>query len=93
MEKLSTEEIQNQLKEVNHWVFEQDKITRKIEFKDFKDAFATMTRIAFEAEKQVHHPEWKNTYNELEISLRSHDADGLTQKDFDLAQAIDKIID
>jgi 4a-hydroxytetrahydrobiopterin dehydratase len=51
-----------------------------------------MTRIAFECEKMDHHPTWTNTYNELEITLNTHDANGVTEKDFDLAAAIDDIL-
>jgi len=52
-----------------------------------------MTRIAFEAEAQQHHPNWANVYNELEISLSTHDADGVTEKDFKLAKAIEEIVE
>ena len=52
-----------------------------------------MTRIAFEAELQHHHPDWTNVYNKLEISLSTHDAGGVTDKDFTLAKTIDKIIE
>ena len=52
-----------------------------------------MTRIAFEAEKLQHHPDWSNVYNSLEIYLYTHDADGVTEKDFELAEIIDAIIE
>ena len=63
-----------------------------IEFEDFKEAFSAMTRIAFEAEKLQHHPEWSNIYNSLEIFLFTHDAEGVTEKDFELAKTIDNLI-
>ena len=51
-----------------------------------------MTRIAFEAEEQNHHPDWSNVYNELSITLNTHDAGGVTEKDFKLAQSIEEIL-
>ena len=59
---------------------------------DFKDAFSVMTRIAFEAEKLNHHPDWSNVYKTLNITLSTHDAGGLTQKDFELAKIIDALV-
>ena len=52
-----------------------------------------MTRIAFEAEAQQHHPEWTNVYNELSITLSTHDAGGVTEKDIEMAKTIEDIID
>ncbi len=52
-----------------------------------------MSRIAFECEAQNHHPDWSNVYNVLRISLSTHDAGGVTQKDFDLAEAIEAIVE
>ncbi len=76
-----------------HWKEENDKLQRSLEFKDFSEAFAFMTRVALEAEKMNHHPEWKNVYNRVEISLSTHD-DGnkVTEKDRKLAARIDKIL-
>jgi len=51
-----------------------------------------MTRIAFEAERMQHHPDWTNVYNTLAIALSTHDADGVTEKDFELAKIIDKLV-
>lgn len=52
-----------------------------------------MTRIAFECEAQNHHPDWQNVYNTLSIRLNTHDADGVTEKDFKLAKSIEEIIE
>ena len=93
MKKLSASEIQEQLKDINGWIFEENAIHTTFEFADFKDAFSVMTRIAFEAEVQQHHPDWSNVYNKLQISLSTHDAGGVTDKDFKLAKSIEKIID
>lgn len=65
-------------------------IRRAFKFADFNAAFGFMTRVALAAEKADHHPEWSNVYNRVEITLTTHDAGGLTVKDFDLAAAIDK---
>ena len=59
------------------------------EFKDFKRAFSWMTSIAFEAENQNHHPEWKNIYNKVEVTLTTHDTGMLSEKDVCLAKVMD----
>jgi 4a-hydroxytetrahydrobiopterin dehydratase len=92
MNKLDENTINERLEKLEGWEYEDNAIHTSLEFEDFKEAFATMTRIAFEAENQQHHPEWTNTYNELVIALSTHDAGGVTEKDFKLAHAIEKII-
>lgn len=92
MSKLSESQIKEQLKNIEDWEYSDNAIHTTIEFSDFKDCFTVMTRIAFEAEKLNHHPDWSNVYNKLSISLSSHEAGGLTEKDFQLAQIIDGII-
>ncbi len=64
-------------------------IRRSIRFTDFAEAFGFMTRVAILAEKADHHPEWFNVYNRVDILLTTHDAGGLSQRDLDLAKAID----
>jgi 4a-hydroxytetrahydrobiopterin dehydratase len=72
------------------WKEEKNKLHKEFKFKDFSEAFAFMTRVALIAEKMDHHPEWKNTYNTLEIWLNTHSAgDIVTEKDHKLAKAID----
>jgi 4a-hydroxytetrahydrobiopterin dehydratase len=74
------------------WKEEKNKLYRKFQFKDFSEAFAFMTRVALEAEKMDHHPEWKNVYNTVEIWLSTHDAgDIVTDKDKKLAKKIDSL--
>ncbi len=92
MKALSKKAIEEKLKEFEGWDFEMDALHTIFEFEDFKEAFSAMTRIAFEAEKLGHHPEWTNVYNTLEIFLSTHDADGVTEKDFELAKIIDELI-
>lgn len=74
------------------WTEENNQLTKSFEFGDFTEAFAFMTRVAFVAEKLGHHPDWSNSYNKVSISLTSHDQGHVvTQKDWDLAQAIDQL--
>lgn len=74
------------------WNEENNKLYRKFGFKNFSEAFAFMTRVALEAEKMDHHPEWKNVYNTVEIWLSTHDAgDIITDKDRKLAKKIDSL--
>jgi 4a-hydroxytetrahydrobiopterin dehydratase len=73
------------------WTREEkrDAITREFVFPDFNRAFAFMTQVALAAEKADHHPEWSNVYNKVRVTLSTHDAGGVTQKDLDLARFID----
>lgn len=92
MKALSKKQIEEKLKEFEGWDYEMDALHTVFEFEDFKEAFSAMTRISFEAEKMGHHPEWTNVYNTLEIFLSTHDAEGVTEKDFELAKIIDDLI-
>lgn len=74
------------------WKEENNQLKKTFQFKNFTEAFAFMTRVAFIAEKMNHHPDWKNVYNRVEISLSTHDAgDIVTERDRKLAEAIDKL--
>ena len=68
-----------------------DAITRDFRFRDFAEAWAFLSRVALLAEKQDHHPDWRNVYNRVTITLSTHDAGGLTGRDVTLARAIDAI--
>ena len=92
MKKMNTTEIEKALKTLSGWSLKDDMIVKSFTFEDFTEAFSKMTHIAFECEKQNHHPNWENVYNSLTIKLSTHDADGVTQKDIDLATSIEKII-
>ena len=67
-------------------------IERRFTFADFSEAFAFMTRVALLAESQDHHPEWSNVYNRVEITLTTHDAEGLSQRDVAMAKVIDALL-
>ena len=75
------------------WEEKNDTLYRKFEFKNFSEAFAFMTRVALEAEKMDHHPDWSNVYTTVEISLSTHSAgDVVTEKDRKLAKKIDGLL-
>jgi len=92
MTTLKENDIENKLEKLEGWTYNENAIHTTLEFDNFKDAFSAMTRIAFEAEAQQHHPNWFNVYNTLEISLSTHDAGGVTEKDFKLAHTIETIV-
>lgn len=77
---------------LNGWraVEGRDAITKEFRFKDFNAAFGFMARVALNAEKQDHHPEWTNVYNRVEVTLATHDAGGVTDKDVALAHFMDQ---
>ena len=88
VERLSDAEIANRLEKLDGWSRDGDTIERTLEFDGFTDAIAFINRIAEHAEKADHHPELFNVYNRVDLTLTTHDADGLTAKDFDLAEKI-----
>jgi 4a-hydroxytetrahydrobiopterin dehydratase len=74
------------------WKEENNKLKATFKFKNFTEAFAFMTEVAFAAESQGHHPDWRNVWNTVEFELNTHDAGGtVTEKDHKLAKAIDEI--
>ncbi len=93
IEKLSAGERAGLAARLPQWklVAGRDAITRSLQFADFNAAFGFMTRVAMLAEKQDHHPEWFNVWNRVDITLATHDAGGLSQRDIKLADAIDAV--
>ena len=91
MAKLTIEDLKQAMKRLPDWELAKDReaIVRKFQFVDFDAAFSFMTRCALMAAKMDHHPEWSNVYNKVEVTLTTHDAGGVTQKDVDLATAMD----
>ena len=71
----------------------RDAIARTFRFTDFSQAWGFMSRVALLAEQQDHHPEWFNVYNRVEITLSTHDADGLSARDVKMARAIDALLE
>ena len=88
---LTETEISALLSEVPGWALRDDgkAITRQFKFADFNAAFGFMTRVALFADKHDHHPEWFNVYNRVEMTLTTHDADGLSARDAAMARAIE----
>jgi len=91
--KLETSQIQTSLKVLNQttsppWLLQDKKLCKTFVFKDFIQAFGFMSQVAILAEKQNHHPEWSNVYKTVVIHLTTHEVGGISQRDFDLAQAI-----
>lgn len=91
MKKASDAEIAAALKDLPQWRRQGEVLVRNFEFAGFSAAFGFMTRVALVAEKLDHHPDWTNVYNKVEIRLSSHDAGGITTRDFKLARAIDAL--
>ena len=91
MAKLEIDALRGALKRLPDWALakEREAITRRFEFVDFDAAFSFMTRVALLAAKLDHHPEWTNIYNKVDVILVTHDDNGVTQKDIDLAMAMD----
>ena len=93
MEKLSTDKLQKELNtKLTSWKLLDDQLVREFKFKDFIEAFGFMTKVALLAQQANHHPEWSNVYNKVKICLTTHDADGITQNDIDLALEIENLI-
>ena len=89
--RLSDSEIERRLAELKGWDIDGGKLHRLFEFGDFREAFGFMAAVATAAEAQNHHPEWSNVYRKVDVHLTSHDAGGLTERDFRLAAEIDRL--
>ena len=91
--RLQAEAIEEGLRKLEGWELRGDALYRRFTFKDFNEAFAFMQKVAAAAEKLDHHPDWRNVYKTLEISLSTHDAGGITAMDMKLAQEINRLAD
>lgn len=91
--RLTDAEIGEALPTLPGWALGEDRkgIHKTFKFGDFVEAFGFMVRVALLAEKADHHPEWSNVYNRVEIVLTTHDADGLSRRDIDLARGIEAL--
>ncbi|MBI1386978.1 MAG: 4a-hydroxytetrahydrobiopterin dehydratase [bacterium] len=90
--KLDEHHIEMKVGELDGWSALNGALRRDVQFKDFVSAFGFMTRVAMEAEKMDHHPNWSNVYNKVSIELSTHDAGGITELDFDLAEKINQLL-
>ena len=93
VEKLNSAERRQAMTRLKGWkkVRNRDAIHKEFRFKDFNEAFGFMSRVALMAEKMDHHPEWFNVYNRVDITLTTHDAGGMSERDVTLARFIDSI--
>lgn len=94
VEKLTGAAREEALANLPEWseVDERDAITRKFQFVDFNEAFNWMARVAQAAEEMDHHPEWFNVWNKVEVTLSTHEAGGLTERDAKLAKKMDELL-
>jgi len=92
LKKLTVEQLDVALQSLPAWKRHgrRDAIRRQYAFDDFAQAFAFMTQVALIAEKRNHHPEWSNVYNKVDITLTTHDAEGVTGRDIELARYADQ---
>ncbi len=91
-EKLSSDEIENELKSLDGWSVVNGKLHKDFQFDDFNQAFGFMARASMHIEKMNHHPEWFNVYNKLSVDLMTHDAGGITQNDVNLAKIFNSLV-
>ncbi|OYQ40226.1 4a-hydroxytetrahydrobiopterin dehydratase [Rhodoferax sp. TH121] len=94
MERMDPHTFDSLQAEWSHWHFSPERgglMQRTLVFADFAQAFGFMAQVAIMAEKRNHHPEWLNVYNRVEITLTTHDVQGLSQRDLDLACYIDAV--
>jgi 4a-hydroxytetrahydrobiopterin dehydratase len=90
--KLQPSEIEARLAARPGWSLQGGKLHREFRFADFVAAFGFMAKVALVAERQNHHPEWRNVWNQVVVDLTTHDAGGISERDFALAEAIDGFI-
>jgi 4a-hydroxytetrahydrobiopterin dehydratase len=94
MKRIDANELAQHLAQVPQWRYDAARggtLTREFKFTDFVQAFGFMSRVALAAERADHHPEWSNVYNKVTIVLTTHDAQGLSLRDIELARRIDAL--
>lgn len=92
MKKYTESEAQEKLGDNSGWEIREGKLYRRLIFEDFVHAFGFITQIAILAEKHDHHPEWANVYRTVDIFLTTHEAGGISDRDFLLLEAINKLV-
>jgi 4a-hydroxytetrahydrobiopterin dehydratase len=90
-ERYTASQIRDNLVRLEGWKQKGRTLIKEFRFRDFTTAFSFMTRVAIQAEKLNHHPDWRNVYNSVWIILTTHDAGGITELDFKLAELIDNV--
>ena len=89
--KLTAPEIERALRDLPGWTLQDGSLYRKLEFHDFREAFAFMTGVALAAEAMNHHPDWSNSYKTVEVRLVTHSAGGVTELDLRLAREVSRL--
>ena len=89
--KLDPDDVTRRLADHPGWSLVAGKLHREFAFADFAAAFGFMTGAALVAERMNHHPDWSNVWNRVVVDLTTHDAGGITARDFELAQAMDRL--
>lgn len=92
MKKFTEEEIKSNLQSLSGWAYNNAALEKTFTFQDFVEAFGFMTKAAFIAEKLNHHPDWSNVYNKVTIRLSTHDAGGITEKDFEFVKKVEEMM-
>jgi 4a-hydroxytetrahydrobiopterin dehydratase len=92
IEKLSAQQVEQELGVLKDWRLQDAKLYRCFKFASFVEAFGFMTSAALLAEKMDHHPEWSNVYSRVDVYLTTHDAGGISERDFLLASALDGLL-
>jgi 4a-hydroxytetrahydrobiopterin dehydratase len=87
---LTDDELASALRDLPQWSVRKRKLHRELKFGDFVEAFAFMTKVAIVAKKHDHHPEWFNVYNKVVVDLSTHEVDGISPLDVELAKQIDR---
>lgn len=91
--KLTDDDVARKLASLSDWKLQGGRLHRELEFDTFAAAFGFMASVAIEAQQMDHHPDWSNSYTKVVIDLMSHDVDGLSDRDFELASIIDSLAD
>ena len=89
---MNATDVQSAVRELPGWRHEGGALVKELKFEDFSQAFAFLTRLAMVAEKSGHHPDFRSSYSNVRLELRSHDAGGVTQRDLDMAGAVEKLL-
>lgn len=92
MKTYSEQESKDKLVSLKGWTFDNNTLAKQFTFKDFKEAMSFMFKAGDVAEEMNHHPDWSNVYNRVKVNLSTHDAGGVTDKDFELASKMDQLV-
>jgi 4a-hydroxytetrahydrobiopterin dehydratase len=92
IQKMTLDQVEAEVQNLNGWELKDEKLHREFKFNNFIEAWGFMCQVAILAEKANHHPEWSNVYNRVVIDLTTHDAAGISERDFKLAKKINAVL-